>query len=117
LPYKDKEKRAQHAKRYGAQWYQRNREKTLARVSKRKKQKRREWHDFKAGLSCLFCGFSHPAVIDFHHPESKGETKVSVYATRGQWKRAYEEAEKCQALCANCHRILHYNEREGEKNE
>jgi hypothetical protein len=53
LPYKDKDKRVQNAKRYGAQWYQRNREKTLARVSKRKKQKRKEWHDFKAGLSCL----------------------------------------------------------------
>jgi len=117
LPYKDKDKRAQHAKKYGAEWYQRNRDLTLERTRKRKKQKRQEWHDFKAGLSCLFCGFSHPAAIDFHHPESNGETKVSTYAQRGQWKRAYAEAKKCQPLCANCHRILHYNEREGEKNE
>ena len=59
----------------------------------------------------FFCGFSHPAVIDFHHPEAKGETKVNEYTRSGQWKRAYEEAEKCIPLCANCHRIHHWNER------
>jgi acetylornithine/succinyldiaminopimelate/putrescine aminotransferase len=117
LPYKDKERRKQYAKTYGASWYQRNRERTLKRTSDRKKQKRKEWHDFKAGLSCLFCGIQHPAVIDFHHPDATGDTKVSHYAQRGQWTRAYKEAEKCQPLCANCHRILHYNEREGEKYE
>ena len=117
MPLKDKEKRAKYAKEYGAAWYQRNREKILERTKERKKQKRQEWWSYKAGLSCLFCGFSHPAAIDFHHPEAKGETKVSYYVQQGQWKKAYEEADKCQVLCANCHRILHYNEREGEKDE
>jgi len=115
LPYKDKETRRKYSKAYGAEWYQRNRKRVLEQTRKRKKAQRQQWHDFKAGLSCLFCGFSHPAAIDFHHPDAKGETKVSQYAQRGQWKRAYAEAEKCHALCSNCHRILHYNEREGMK--
>jgi len=115
LPYKDKGLRAEYNKRYGADWYQRNRELTLERSRKRKKEKRKEWHDYKAGLSCFFCGFSHPAVIDFHHPDSKGETKVSYYVRQNQWKRAYQEAEKCIILCANCHRIYHYNERMGDE--
>jgi hypothetical protein len=115
LPYKDKEKRRKYSKAYGADWYQRNRKRVLEQTRKRKKVQRQQWHDFKAGLSCLFCGFSHPAAIDFHHPNATGETKVSQYAQRGQWKRAYAEAEKCHALCSNCHRILHYNEREGMK--
>ena len=117
MPYKDKDKRAQHAKQYGAEWYQRNREKILERTRKRKKEKRAEWHKFKAGLSCLFCGAKHPAIIDFHHPDAKGEKKVSEYVNAGQWKRAYTEAEKCIPLCANCHRIYHWNEKEGEKDE
>ena len=111
MPYKDKEQRKKHNKEYGAEWYQRNREKTLERSRRRRKQKRQEWGDFKAGLSCFFCGFSHPAVIDFHHKNAKGETKVSHYVQQGQWKRAYQEVRKCIPLCANCHRILHYNER------
>ena len=117
MPYKDKDKRAQHAKHYGAEWYQRNRELVLERTRKRKKEKREEWHKYKAGLSCLFCGQSHPAIIDFHHPDAKGEKKVSEYVHAGQWKRAYIESSKCEALCANCHRIYHWNEKEGEKIE
>ena len=117
MPYKDKDKRAQHAKEYGADWYQRNRDKTLERTRKRKKEKRAEWHKFKAGLACLFCGAMHPAIIDFHHPDAKGEKKVSEYVNAGQWKRAYIEASKCIPLCSNCHRIYHWNEKEGDKNE
>ena len=117
MPYKDKDKRAQHAKKYGAEWYQRNRDKTLERTRKRKKEKRAEWHKFKAGLACLFCGATHPAIIDFHHPDAKGEKKVSDYANAGQWKKAYIEASKCIALCSNCHRIYHWNEKEGDKDE
>ncbi len=115
LPYKDKDKQKLYNKKYGAEWYQHNREVTLERSRKRKKEKRKEWHDYKAGLACFFCGFSHPAVIDFHHPDSKGETKVSYYVRQNQWKRAYQEAEKCIILCANCHRIYHYNERMGDE--
>ena len=111
MPYKDNEKQKEYNKKYGAEWYHRNREKTLARTRKRNQEKKQEWREFKAGLSCFFCGFSHPAVIDFHHKDSKGETKVSHYVQQGQWKRAYAEVKKCIPLCSNCHRILHHNER------
>jgi hypothetical protein len=117
LPYKDKDKRAQHAKEYGAEWYQRNREKTLERTKKRKKEQRDKFQEYKAGLACFFCGIQHPAVIDFHHPDASGDKKVSELLQRGSIKKAYEEAEKCIPLCANCHRIYHWTEREGEKDE
>jgi hypothetical protein len=119
MPYKDAEERKEYNKKYGAEWYRRNREKTLARTRKRKQEKRKEWKEFKAGLSCLFCGMQHEAVIEFHHPEGSEtyDTKVHNYVQAGQWKRAYKEVEKCIPLCSNCHRILHYTERLGEKND
>jgi hypothetical protein len=117
LPYKDREKRAAHAKRYGKSWYQRNRQVTLERTSRRKKEQRRKWAEFKATLSCLFCDATHPAIIEFHHPETAGETKVSQLVQQGSFKKAYAEAEKCLPLCANCHRIYHWTEREGERDE
>ena len=117
MPYKDKGKRAEHNKKYGAAWYKRNREKTIARTSLRKKRERQKFREYKAGLSCFFCGAKHPAIIDFHHPETSGDTKVSKLIQRGSFKKAYEEADKCIPLCANCHRIYHWTEREGEKDE
>ena len=115
MPYKDKDKRAAHAKRYGADWYQRNREKTLARTRERKRELRQKWREYKATLSCFFCGATHPAIIDFHHPDPSGETKVSKLVQQGSFKKAYAEAERCIPLCANCHRIYHWMEHEGEK--
>ena len=117
MPYKDKDKRAKHAKEYGAGWYQRNRKLTLERTRKRKKEERRKFREYKAGLACFFCGMQHPAVIDFHHPETSGETKVSKLIQQGSFKKAYEEADKCIPLCANCHRIYHWMEREGEQDD
>ena len=116
-PIKDAEKRKEYNKKYGADWYQRNKELTLKRVAKRKKEKREEWRKFKAGQSCFFCGIQHEAVIEFHHPDGSDsyDSKVSNFVQAGQWKRAYKEVEKCLPLCCNCHRILHWTEREGEK--
>ena len=116
MPYKDKDKRKRHSKEYGADWYQRNRKAVLERTRKRKKEQREKFREFKAAQSCFFCGASHPAIIDFHHPETgSDDAKVSKLIQQGSFKKAYEEASKCLALCANCHRIYHWMEREGEK--
>ena len=117
MPIKDKGKRREYNKKYGADWYQRNREKTLERVRKRKKEQRQKFRDYKAGLSCFFCGFSHPAAIDFHHPDQNGDPKVSHLLQQGQFKKMWEEIEKCIPLCCNCHRVYHWMELEGEKDE
>jgi hypothetical protein len=119
MPYKDREKRLAHSKEYGASYYQRNKEKVKARTAKRKKERRKEWQEYKATLCCANCGFGHPAVIDFHHPhgsESK-DHRVSALVQAGRFKAAYEEASNCVPLCCNCHRILHYEEREKDANK
>ena len=98
MPYKDKERRKIYNRSYGMKWYLENREKVLQSTRENVKRHREKWWEFKSKL-------------DFHHPEAKGDTKVSKYISHKQWKRAYEEAAKCQILCANCHRIFHYEEK------
>ena len=117
MPYKDKETQKQKQKENGAAWYRRNREKTIARTKRRKKEQREKFKKYKAKLSCFFCGFSHPAAIDFHHREVEGDPKVHELLSSGKYKRMWEEIEKCIPLCANCHRIYHWMEQEGKKVE
>ena len=111
MPYKDKNKQKEYSKKYGEKYYLRNKQDIIEKNRINRKKHREKWREFKKTLSCEKCGLSHPATIDFHHPLNSGETKVSFYVQQNQWKRAYEEVAKCQVLCANCHRILHYEER------
>lgn len=96
-----------------AKYYVKNREYIIAKQRARRIAALIEWHDYKLTLSCTQCGFSHPAVIDFHHVVYEDKQNVGELARKGRVKAAFEEAKKCIPLCANCHRILHYNEREG----
>lgn len=92
-------------------WYQRNKEKHKINTAKHKKENRLKWSKYKASLSCTQCGVSHPALIDFHHV-IRDNTKRSVnrLVGEGRFTAAMEEIKKCIPLCANCHRLLHWNE-------
>jgi len=54
--------------------------------------------------------------MDFHHedPTTK-EGNVHEFVSNGQFAKAYEEIKKCIVLCANCHRIHHWEDREQKK--
>ena len=82
MPYKDKERRKIYNRSYGMKWYLENREKVLQSTRENVKRHREKWWEFKSKLKCEKCGFSHPAAIDFHHPEAKGDTKVSKYISQ-----------------------------------
>lgn len=65
------------------------------------------------GGKCYSCGQSfHHAAMDFHHldPTTK-ETKGKGLPCNGSWKSVQKELVKTILLCANCHRIHHYEER------
>jgi len=111
MPFKDPKELKAKQKEYSAKYYAQNREKTINRVKAVNRRNKEKWNKFKSTLSCIVCGFSHPAVIDFHHidPETKTDN-VHRLVQRGRYAAAYEELKKCATLCANCHRIHHYNE-------
>ena len=70
--------------------------------------------EYKTSLSCSECGFSHPAALDFHHtnPAEKEADPGAMTALGWAKSRIMKELDKCIVLCANCHRIHHYNERQ-----
>jgi hypothetical protein len=112
MPYKDESVRKAKQSEYSRKYYKANHTKAIAANNKYRKKKREDWQEFKASLCCAQCNFSHPAALDFHHIDpSEKEGNVYSYVASGQYKKAYEEVKKCIVLCANCHRVHHYEEK------
>ena len=112
MPYKNPIVRAQKNAEANKRWYQKNKVKHKAGTAKNRKDYRALWVEFKETQECFMCGFAHPATIDFHHVIRKDKLVVSTLVRNGSYSRAMEEViTKCIALCVNCHRILHWQER------
>jgi predicted HNH restriction endonuclease len=110
MPYKDPEVRKAKHKEYSKKHYEKKKIEGDTKLKKSNQDKKKAWKDFKASLSCSLCGFSHPAAMDFHHVDPKTKVKgVHEWARMGSYKKAHEEVTRCIVLCANCHRILHYD--------
>lgn len=60
------------------------------------------------GGKCVKCGYDRcVGALDFHHRDSKN--KKFGLSERGMchsWRNVLEEANKCDLLCANCHREI-----------
>jgi uncharacterized protein YjhX (UPF0386 family) len=111
MPYKDLEAKKKNQKLNTRAHYERNREAIKKRAAQLKRIKRAEWYAFKGSFSCIHCGFNHPAALDFHHVDRTNYRSVNKLAQAGNYKAAKDEIKKCVALCANCHRIHHHEER------
>ena len=111
MPYKDPEVRKLKHAAYSRDYYLKNGDKVRKRAAELKREKRAEWAKFKGTVKCTVCGFSHPSAIDFHHIDRTNYRSVNILAQSGNYKQAREEIKKCIALCANCHRIHHHDER------
>lgn len=77
-----------------------------AQVSYRAKR-RSIIHEMKKTLSCVYCGISNPLCIDFDHIDrsSKSATPATMITGGYKWEDVLAEIEKCQPVCANCHRM------------
>ena len=70
---------------------------------------------YKQSLRCAHCGHQDFRVLEFHHVGDK-DFDIGYYSSTGASKaRIMAEIKKCIPLCANCHRILHYQEQHDEK--
>lgn len=73
-------------------------------------KKATEWlREYKTGKTCSDCGVIYPPeVFDFDHkdPGNKRNT-LSRLTSMGSINSLKKEIEKCDLVCANCHRIRH----------
>lgn len=77
-------------------------------VNKRRKKLKRMAVEYKGG-SCERCGYDKCIdALDFHHlnPQIK-EFSVSSKGHCRSWKALKNELDKCELVCANCHREIH----------
>lgn len=99
---------------YQREHYERNKAEIIRKAQQRKDDIRKWFRDFKSKLKCVECSENHPAAIDFHHLDPKRKVKdVTKMVAKGHSKeRILEEISKCIVICANCHRKLHWKERQ-----
>jgi hypothetical protein len=104
---------AEQRKEHNRKYYQNNKEKFRVRDTHYKAILKAYVWDVKLQSKCSSCGESHPAVLDFHHrnPEEKTTTIAMMIVNGYALDKVKEEIEKCDILCANCHRKLHYDKR------
>lgn len=92
------EKRREHYRNNKEQYFERNAEK-----KRRMQEKLNEIKD----VPCMDCGIKYPPhVMDLDHrdPSTKIDTLHRIIC-QGSWKKFWAEIEKCDVVCANCHRI------------
>ena len=89
-------------------WYEDNKERHLEQVKARKHEARniaREYvWNYLSTHPCVECGENDPVVLEFHHRHGKDKA-VSEMVTGGYPASTIQgEIDKCDVLCANCHR-------------
>lgn len=71
------------------------------------------FQELKATLKCELCPENHPACLDFHHKDKEDKIlEVSIMVKLKGKSKILTEIKKCRVLCSNCHRKLHYDERQ-----
>lgn len=68
--------------------------------------------EYLASHPCSICGESDPVVLEFHHrdPKNKDDTVASLVRIRASSAKVMAEIEKCDVLCANCHKRVTANQ-------
>ena len=76
----------------------------IGRKSERRREIKKWLDDFKKTLKCNNC-----LCLDFHHRDNNKKFNIGDATKSGYSKETIKtEIDKCDVLCANCHRILHY---------
>ena len=92
---------------YGKEHYAANRQRYIdqARTQKDKLRLERTLYliEYFATHPCLDCGEKDPIVLEFDHVRDKAFAIGPKLCTKN-WRSILSEIDKCEVVCANCHR-------------
>ena len=100
----------QHRKTYYVKHYEKNKEHYRERARIRHMILRTVFREkllqFLLEHPCVVCGENDPRVLEFDHldPRKKLFNISQGYRGGQAWRMVLSEIEKCQTLCANCHK-------------
>ena len=120
VPYRDAEDKRKHNRRYQPGYYRANKDKIKERARHRRRELRKWFDQYRRDCNCSMCGLSGadmPWALEFHHREpAEKEEVVSWLVAQGYGKsRILREIEKCDVVCANCHRRHHWEEAQAKR--
>lgn len=88
-------------------WYNDNKADLLLRQKEKKRNRKLQAIRYLGG-TCTECGGEfHPAVFEFHHRDPVTKDRDPSKMLQLSWKRLTDELDKCDLVCANCHRLIH----------
>jgi len=88
-------------------YYNENRVKIAERKRKHREKRHQYIQDILVEHGCIGCGTHDLRVLEFHHPNGKEKYYVGQMLTLSR-ARLDKEVAECEILCANCHKIEHY---------
>ncbi|KKM94799.1 hypothetical protein LCGC14_1194780 [marine sediment metagenome] len=79
-------------------WYARE------KISQKRRERKQKLVDILGG-KCADCGYNEFLdALEFDHVRNK-TVQIAPLISGGSWERVLEEAQKCELVCANCHRV------------
>lgn len=109
MPYKDPIKKKVNHNRYMREiWYPKNKEKHIEYINNIKRKISLFILNYKKNGVCCDCGIKgnkYPQIMDFDHLGDK-EFNISEFKNHTSgFNKVKWEIQKCELVCANCHRI------------
>ncbi len=95
---------------YYSEHYEKYRDEYRKRAKERRTKLKTEYRnnllDFLSDKSCVICKISDPVVLEFDHIDLNTKSfSISQSVKLGyRWDRVLAEIDKCQVMCANCHK-------------
>ncbi|AXH49258.1 HNH endonuclease [Streptomyces phage Blueeyedbeauty] len=105
MPYKDVEKQRAAQRAY----YEKNKERVKQVARDRRSHVRKYVQEYKQSRGCIDCGIMYPYwVLEFDHCRGEKIAHVTTMITTHSFDEVKNEIEKCDVVCANCHKDRTY---------
>lgn len=85
--------------------YKNNKSKTLNKVYKRRKELIKLSSNYRSEKGCIDCGVKDYRILEYDHIKDKTKNISEMVFNGNSWSNILLEIEKCEVVCANCHRI------------